>query len=207
MFTKLLFGTLLVSFTCYSQVSLETASSNRILQLHFKQEQLARLNQYAPERLQQVWNYYAQSYTFTSPENPSMDVTYLMNILLFDVSHYEHLRSDTAFVTIPYKANTEITLKPRISWQNEFGIQTSISELASNMPARSFPTWESETFTNADFESYKKMVWAWAQDFPDQYLQLSSDLTYPHVRFVEFVAMDTNRKQAILSEPIYFLID
>jgi hypothetical protein len=207
MLLKLLFATVMVSSIGYSQVTLETASRNRILQKYFRQEQLGRMSSYAPERVQQLWDYFANSYTFESSDNPSMDQEYLMNILLFDVFKVEQLRSDSIPVTIQFKQNTQITLKPRILWLAESGIQIPIEQLVHSMPERPFPVWTSSSYTQTDFEAYKKLVWGWAQDFPEQYLLMSSNMSYPHVRFEEFISMDLDRQQAILNAPVYFLID
>lgn len=207
MLLRLLFVTLMVSFSGISQISLETASKNRIIQLYFKQDQLTRMQSYAPDRLQTIWNYFTTSYTFESTDHPSMDTEYLMNILLFDVYKVEHLRSDSLPVTINFKHNTQITLKPRYVWLAESGMQLSIDQLVHQMPDRSFPQWTSNTFTQTAFENYKIQVWDWAKDFPELYLELTSDPSIPHVTFNEFVSMDEQRQQAILNQPVYFLID
>ncbi len=189
-----------------AQISPSDIAANRIVQKYHDFSHLTKIHESDQARLHYFWNYLSASYTFQGSSDVSMTLDQLMNVLHFDVYEFEKLRLDNESYTFHYKNQVSITLLSKNSMQFVLGGYT-INELLFELPARALPMWTATQFTNADFENYKEQLWDWAKDFPELYLELTSDTSIPHVRFNELANWPMERKTAFLSNSIYFIID
>jgi hypothetical protein len=194
-----------ISCAVSAQTDYSVIASNRMVQKHQKPERLQKINQIDPQRLQVLWNYFSASFTFNSTET-GISVKELLNIQHFDVSEYEHLRQPNEPVQFIYRGSISITLKSGAELNNLLQ-GYNLNSLLNELPERPFPTWTSYTFSEADFQSYKEQVWSWARDYPEEYLQLTSDTNRLHVKFSELKTMDDVRRTQILTEWNYLIID
>jgi hypothetical protein len=176
-----------------------------MVQKHQKPERIRKIAQIDPQRLQVLWDYFSASFSFNSNET-GISVQELLNIQHFDVSEYEYLRQPNESVQFIYRGSISITLKSGTELNNLLQ-GYDLNSLINGLPERPFPTWTSTTFSEADFQSYKENVWDWARDYPDAYLQLTSDNNRLHVSFKEFKTMDDVRRTQILTEWNYLIID
>ena len=193
------------TITAFAQTEYSEIASNRIVQKHHLPERTKKIAQIDPLRLQVLWNYFTSSFTFNSNET-GISVRELLNIQHFDVSEYEHLRQDNQAVEFVYRGSIVITLKPGTeltSLLQGYDLNSLIHEL----PERPFPVWTGNDLSDSDFQAYKEQVWDWAKDYPDAYLQLTSDTSRIHIRFNEFKTMDETRRSQILSGLNYLIID
>lgn len=201
---------LLCASTClscvvFAQTDYSVIGSNRMVQKHQKPEKLQKINQIDPQRLQVLWNYFSASFTFNSAET-GISVQELLNIQHFDVSEYEYLRQAGEPVQFIYRGSISITLKSGAELNNLLQ-GYDLNALLNELPERPFPTWTSNTFSEADFQSYKEKVWDWARDYPEAYMQLTSDNNRLHVSFNELKTIDEVRRIQILTESNYLIID
>jgi hypothetical protein len=194
-----------ISCAVFAQTDYSVIGSNRMIQKHQKPERIRKIAQIDPQRLQVLWNYFSASFSFNSTET-GISVQELLNIQHFDVSEYEYLRQPNEPVQFIYRGSISITLKSGAEL-NTLLQGYDLNSLINELPERPFPTWTSTTFSEADFQSYKENVWEWARDYPDAYLQLTSDNNRLHVSFKEFKTMDDVRRTQILTEWNYLIID
>lgn len=194
-----------MSCAVFAQTDYSVIASNRMVQKHQKPERLQKIHQIDPQRLQVLWNYFSSSFSFNSAET-GISVKELLNIQHFDVSEYEYLRQPNESVQFTYRGSISITLKSGTEL-NTLLQGYDLNSLINELPERPFPTWPSTTFSEADFQSYKENVWDWARDYPEQYLQLTSDSNRLHVSFNELKALDEARRTQILTGSNYLIID
>jgi hypothetical protein len=194
-----------ISCAVFSQTDYSVIASNRMVQKHQKPERLQKINQIDPQRLQVLWNYFSSSFSFNSAET-GISVKELLNIQHFDITEYEHLRQPNEPVQFIYRGSISITLKSGAEL-NTLLQGYDLNALINELPERPFPTWTSYTFSESDFQSYKETVWDWARDYPEAYLQLTSDNNRLHVSFNELKTMDDVRRNQILTEWNYLIID
>jgi hypothetical protein len=176
-----------------------------MVQKHQIPERIRKIAQIDPQRLQVLWNYFSNSFSFNSSET-GISVHELLNIQHFDVTEYEHLRQQNQPVQFVYRSSILITLKSGNELNNLLQ-GYNLDELVNELPERPFPTWTSTAFSDADFQSYKEKVWDWARDYPAAYMQLTSDTNRLHVSFKELRTMDDVRRTQILTELTYLIID
>lgn len=202
----LLLSLLMSSFTTiFAQTDYSVIASNRMVQKHQLPERIQKIAQLDPQRLQVLWNYFSNSFSFNSSET-GISVQELLNIQHFDVTEYEYLRQANQPVQFVYRNSILITLKSGNDLDNLLQ-GYNLDELVNELPERPFPTWTSSGFSDADFQSYKEKVWDWARDYPAEYLQLTSDTGRLHVSFNELRTMDQVRRTQILTELTYLIID
>lgn len=188
----------------YCQTNYSTIASNRIVQKHQHLDRLAKIHQLDPQRLQVLWEYLSNSYTFTS-NGTQLSITELMNIQQFDVTEFEHLRLSNTNMQFQYRGIT-ITLKSNEDLQTLLqGYSTD--ELLNKLPETPFPIWTSSTFSEEDFNAYKAKVWAWAKDYPEEYLEVTSDPTRMHIHFQEWQTFNEYRRTQIINDLKYLIID
>ncbi|WP_300665213.1 hypothetical protein [Fluviicola sp.] len=194
-----------ISCAVFAQTSYSTIASNRIIQKHHLPQRIAKIAQIDPTRLQVLWNYFTASYTFSNNET-GISVQELLNIHHFDVSEYESLRQTDSEVQFVFRGSIQITLKSGNELNNLLqGYE--LNALISELPARPFPQWTSSNFTESDFQSYKEQVWDWAKDYPEAYLQLTSNTNRLHIRFDEWKNLPDPRRAVILEEMEYLITD
>jgi hypothetical protein len=141
----------------FAQNNYPTIASNRIIQKHQLPERISKIAQIDPVRLQVLWNYFTNSFTFSNSET-GISVEELLNIQHFDVTEYEYLRQDNANAQFIYRGSILITLKSTAELNNLLQ-GYNLTELVNELPMRPFPEWTSANFTNSDFQSYKEQVW------------------------------------------------
>lgn len=195
-----------VSFgTIYAQTDYSVIASNRMIQKHHLPGRIQKIAQIDPQRLQVLWNYFTESFSFNSSET-GISVKELLNIQHFDVFEFEHLRQEDQTVQFVYRSSIVITLKSKAELTNLLQ-GYDLNSLIHELPARPFPVWTSYTFSESDFRAYKEQVWDWARDYPADYLQITADTGRLHIRFEEFQAMEETRRTQILTESNYLIID
>ncbi|MDR0801901.1 hypothetical protein [Fluviicola sp.] len=195
----------LFSISTFSQTTYSTIASNRIIQKHHSPERITKIAQIDPERLQVLWDYFSNSFSFSTNES-GFTVEELLNIQQFDVSEYEHLRKDNSPVQFVFRGSIQITLKSGQELSNLLQGYNPNS-LLNELPVRLFPGWTSTNFTQGDFENYKKQIWEWAKDYPEAYIQLTSDLNRLHIHFQEWQNLEDSRRTQILNEMDYLIIE
>lgn len=198
--------TLSLGFPCITlaQADYSTIASNRIIQKHHLPERIAKIAQIDPIRLQVLWKYFTESYTFSN--ETGISIKELLNIHHFDVSEYESLRQSDATVQFIFRGSIQITLKPGNELNNLLqGYE--LNSLIHELPLRPFPQWNSSNFTESDFQNYKEQVWDWAKDYPEAYLQLTSNTNRLHIRFDEWKNLADSRRNIILNEMNYLITD
>lgn len=198
--------TLSLGLSCavFAQTNYSAIASNRIIQKHHLPERIAKIAQIDPVRLQVLWKYFTESYTFTN--ETGLSIQELLNIHHFDVSEYESLRQSDAAVQFIFRGSIQITLKPG----NELNTLLQgyeLNSLITELPLRPFPQWTSSDFTESDFQNYKELVWDWAKDYPEAYLQITSNTNRLHIRFDEWKNLPDPRRAIILSEMNYLITD
>lgn len=189
----------------FAQTSYSTIASNRIIQKHFTPEKARKIAEIDSTRLQVLWNYFSASFEFNTSET-GLSVTELLNIQQFDVSVYEQLRLPTENVQFVYRESIVITLKSG----NELNTLLqgyNLRDLISNLPLRPFPVWDTESFTENDFQQYKERVWSWAKDYPSNYLALTNDPTIPHYLFSDLSRMTQEKRLQLLNLESYLIVD
>ncbi|MNV18920.1 hypothetical protein D3C71_1097600 [compost metagenome] len=202
----LLLGLISGSFTvAFAQTNYATIASNRMIQKHHLPERIAKIAEIDPNRLQVLWNYFTTSYTYSNSE-AGISVEELLNIHHFDVSEYEHLRQNNTTVQFVFRGSIQITLKSS-SELNNLLQGYNLNSLVNELPARPFPQWTSLSFSESDFQNYKERVWDWAKDYPAAYLQITSNINRLHIRFDEWKNLADPRRNIILTEMDYLIID
>lgn len=189
----------------FAQTNYSTIASNRIIQKHHLPERISKIAQIDPGRIQVLWNYFSNSFSFSAPES-GFTIEELLNIQHFDVSEYEYLRQDNASVQFIFRGSIQITLKSGQEL-NALLQGYDLYSLLHELPSRPFPGWESPNFTESDFEHYKEQVWDWARDYPEAYLQLTADVNRMHIRFHEWQHLEDSRRMQILTGMNYLIID
>lgn len=192
-------------FGASAQTNYSTIVSNRMIQKHHSPSRIAKIAQIDSARLQVLWNYFSNSFTFSNTET-GLSVKELLNIQHFDVTEYEHLRQANTSVQFSYRNSILITLKPGNELNNLLQ-GYNLDELVNELPPRPFPGWASLNFTNSDFQNYKEQVWDWARDYPSIYLQLTSDANRLHIHFMEWKELEPTRRIQILNEMNYLIVD
>ncbi len=187
-----------------AQTNYSTIASNRIIQKHHLPERIAKIAQIDPIRLQVLWKYFSESYTFSN--ETGISIQELLNIHHFDVSEYESLRQNDAEVQLIYRGSIQITLKSG-NELNSLLQGYELNALINELPLRPFPQWTSPNFTESDFQSYKEQVWDWAKDYPEAYLQITSNTNRLHIRFDEWKNLADSRRIIILNEMDYLITD
>lgn len=187
-----------------AQTNYSTIASNRIIQKHHLPERIAKIAQIDPVRLQVLWKYFTESYTFAN--ETGISIRELLNIHHFDISEYETLRQNDAEVQFIFRGSIQITLKSGNELNNLLqGYE--LNSLINELPLRPFPQWTSPDFTESDFRNYKEQVWDWAKDYPEAYLQITSNTNRLHIRFDEWKNLPDPRRAIILSEMNYLITD
>ncbi|WP_343748069.1 hypothetical protein [Fluviicola sp.] len=194
-----------ISGNLFAQTNYSTIASNRIIQKHHLPATVAKIAQIDPARLQVLWNYFSNSFSFSAPES-NFTIEELLNIQHFDVSEYEHLRQDNAPVQFIFRGSIHITLKSGQEL-NALLQGYDLDALLHELPLRPFPEWTAVNFTESDFENYKKQVWDWARDYPEAYLELTADTNRMHIRFHEWQNLEDTRRTQILNGMNYLIID
>lgn len=189
-----------------AQANYSTIASNRIIQKHQLPERIAKIAQIDPGRLQVLWNYFSNSFTYNTTES-GLSIEELLNIQQFDVSEYEQLRQDNSPTQFIYRGSIQITLKSKQEL-NALLLGYELESLLNELPSRPFPLWNNgNNLAESDFESYKKQVWDWARDYPEAYLQLTSDVNRLHIRFHEWQSLDDSRRTQLMNGMNYLIID
>ncbi len=189
-----------------AQTSYSAIASNRMIQKHLLPEKIKKIAEIDPVRLQVLWNYFSNSFTFNSGET-GLSVTDLLNIQHFDITEYESLRQANSPVQFIYKGSIHITLK---SGAELSGLLQgyNLDELVNKLPPRAFPSWTNGAdLSDANFQQYKERVWDWARDYPDTYLQVTADLNRIHIRFDDLKTLDETRRTNLLNGSNYLIID
>ncbi len=193
-----------LSSMALAQANYSTIASNRIIQKHHLPERIAKIAQIDPVRLQVLWKYFSESYSFAS--ETGISTLELLNIHHFDVSEYESLRQSDAEVQFIFRGSIQITLKSGNELNNLLqGYE--LSSLIKELPLRPFPQWTSPNFTESDFQNYKEQVWDWAKDYPEAYLQVTANTNRLHIRFDEWKNLPDSRRTIILNEMDYLITD
>lgn len=206
--TVLLLLCLLLSISggAFAQTSYVTIASNRMIQKHQLPERIKKIAQIDPVRLQVLWNYFANSFSFNSDET-GITVEELLNIQHFDITEFEYLRQSNAPVQLVYRESIQITLKSGAEL-NQLLQGYNLDELVNELPERAFPLWTGGTeFSESNFQFYKEQVWDWAKDYPTAYLQLTSDENRIHIHFDDLKALDETRRASLLNSSSYLIID
>lgn len=203
---KLLLLSLAIScvFSFWSQAPYATIASNRIVQVYHNPARLAKIAQLDGNRVQAIWNYLSGSFTYTSEDNLSLEE--LMNFKHFDVYRFESLRAEAEPVDVVFKENIHITLKSRQEVQSLL-LGYDLTELLFKIPVGPFPLWSTTTYSDVDFREYKEKVWLWAKDYPQEYLELTSDPNILHIRFFDWQLMNPDRRAGILNNQNYLIVD
>lgn len=190
----------------HAQTEFKTIASNRIVQKFQTQENLQKIKDSDPIRLEALWNYISNSFVFTDSEEQDLSIQKLLNIYQFDITQYEYYRQQSESAQFIFRGTTSITLKST-SELNQLIAPYTIQELLYELPQRAFPTWTSSTFNDSDFELYKQKVWDWARDFPEEYIQLTADLNRTHIRFEELKTLDPIKRITLLNQADYIIVD
>jgi hypothetical protein len=194
-----------VSYSSIAQTPYSTIASNRIIQKHHHPSKIETIHRLDSARLEVLWQYFSNSFSFETNGTP-ITVQELMNIQQFDITEFEHLRQQNTTAHVMYRNSISITLKSI----NDLQVLLQgydLNELVNKVPQRPFPLWTSGQFTALDFENYKKEVWAWAKDYPEEYLQITADPNYLHIHFQDFKDLDNSRRSQILNQQLYLIID
>lgn len=190
----------------FAQTSYSAIASNRMIQKHHVPERIQKIAQIDPQRLQVLWNYFSNSFSFNSEET-GLTVQNLLNIQHFDITEFEHLRQAESEVQFIYRGSILITLKSGAELNNLLqGYE--LNALVNELPARDFPQWVTGAdLSENNFQNYKEQVWDWAKDYPAAYLQLTADLNRIHIRFDDLKALDETRRTSLLNGSNYLIID
>lgn len=189
-----------------AQTDFKTIASNRMVQKFHSQENLQKIKNSDPNRLEALWNYISNSFTFTDSDESDLSIHRLLNIYHFDISQYESYRQQSENASFIFRGTTSITLKSTTEL-NQLIAPYTIQELLHELPQRAFPTWTSSTFHDSDFELYKQNVWDWARDFPEAYIQLTADTSRTHIRFEELKTLDPIKRTTLLNQAEYIIVD
>lgn len=203
---KLLLLTLAIScvFNFWSQTPYATIASNRIVQVYNNPARLAKIAQIDENRVQAIWNYLSGSFSYSSEDNLSLEE--LMNFSHFDVYQFESLRAESQPVEVVFKENIHITLKSRQEMQNLL-LGYELTDLLFTIPVSPFPLWTATTFSDVDFQEYKEKVWRWAKDYPQEYLDYTSNPDILHIRFMDWQYLNPARKNPLLASGNYIIVD
>lgn len=189
-----------------AQTDFKTIASNRMVQKFHSQENLQKIKNSDPNRLEALWNYISNSFTFTDSDESDLSIHRLLNIYHFDISQYESYRQQSENASFIFRGTTSITLKSTTEL-NQLIAPYTVQELLHEIPLRAFPTWTSSTFTDSDFELYKQNVWDWARDFPEAYIQLTADTSRTHIRFEELKTLDPIKRTTLFNQAAYIIVD
>lgn len=196
---------LFYSFYSSAQIEFKQIASNRMIQKHRTVNQLKKIEESDPLRLQTLYAYFTNSYTFTVTTNEEISLEKLMNIYHFDINEFEMNRLESTSSSFLYREKFLITLKS----QAELSVLLngySINELINGLPQRAFPSFISTGNNEQDYQNYKEKVWDWARDFPTEYLEFTSSESVKHIRFSDYLQMSAE-KRAIVTQGSYLFID
>jgi hypothetical protein len=196
---------LFFSFHSSAQVEFKQVASNRMIQKYRTENQLKKIQESDPLRLQTLYAYFTNSYTFTVTTDEEISLEKLMNIHHFDITEFEMNRLESMPSSFLYKDKFLITLKS----QAELTVLLNgyaLNELINGLPQRAFPSFNSTGNNEQDYQLYKEKVWEWAKDFPNEYQQLTSSESVKHIRFSDYLQMSTE-KRTIVTQGTYLFID
>jgi len=194
-----------VSYNFFAQTSYPTIASNRIIQKHLHPSKIETIHRLDSTRLEVLWQYFSNSFSFETNGTP-ITVQELLNIQHFDITEFEHLRQQNSSTQVMYRNSISITLKSI----NDLQVLLqgyNLTALLNEIPQRPFPLWISAQFTASDFDNYKKEVWAWAKDYPEEYLEITADPDRLHIRFQDWKDFDNSRRSQIQNQQLYLIID
>jgi hypothetical protein len=196
---------LFFSFHSSAQVEFKQVASNRVIQKHRTENQLKKIEESDPLRLQTLYAYFTNSFTFTVTTDEEISLEKLMNIYHFDINEFEMSRLESMPSSFLYKDKFLITIKSK----EELSILLNgyeLNELLTSLPQRSFPSFINTGNNEQDFQNYKVKVWDWAKDFPEEYQEFTSSESVKHIRFSDYLQMSEG-KRALVTQGNYLLID
>lgn len=196
---------LFFSFYSSAQVEFKQVASNRMIQKHRNENQLKKIEESDPLRLQTLYAYFTNSYTFTVTTDEEISLEKLMNIYHFDINEFEMNRLESMPSSFLYKDKFLITLKSK----EELTLLLNgyaLNELLTSLPQRSFPSFISTGNNEQDFQNYKEKVWDWAKDFPSEYQEFTSSESVKHIHFSDYLQMSEG-KRVLVTQGNYLLID
>jgi hypothetical protein len=204
-YSKILFFVFLFfSFHSSAQVEFKQVASNRIIQKHRTENQLKKIQESDPLRLQTLYAYFTKSFTFTVSTGEEISLEKLMNIYHFDINEYEMLRLENVPHSFIYKDKFVITLLSSVELSQLLN-GYNLTELLNSIPARPFPTFVSTGNIDQDFQNYKEKVWDWARDFPTKYQEFTSSESVKHIRFSDYLQMSEEKRALVTQEPHLFI--
>ncbi len=196
---------LFFSFYSSAQVEFKQIASNRMIQKHRTENQLKKIQESDPLRLQTLYAYFTNSFTFTVSTGEEISLEKLMNSYHFDINEYEMLRLENGPHSFIYKDKFVITLLSSVELSQLLN-GYNLTELLNSIPARPFPTFVSTGNIDQDFQNYKEKVWDWARDFPTEYQEFTSSESVKHIRFSDYLQM-SEEKRALVTQGTYLFID
>lgn len=196
---------LFFSFLSNAQVDFNQIASNRTIQKYRNENQLRKINEADPIRLQTIYSYFTSTFTYTVTTGEEISIETLTNIYHFDVNEFEFLRQANAPHSFIFKEKFVITLQS-ISDLNALLNGYELPSLLNSLPLRPFPTFINSGNLEQDFQSYKEKVWDWARDFPNEYQALTSSESVKHIRFSDYLQMN-EEKRTTVTQGNYLFID
>jgi hypothetical protein len=192
--------------SCFSQVEFKLIAQNRIIQKHFNEVSLRKIEVADANRLQTLYSYFTQSFVYTVDTDEDISIKTLLDVFHFDISEFESLRIQSANYTFKFKEKFSITLYSKDYLTSLLNGYDRL-DLISKLPARTFPLFVSTGNMNLDFQNYKKLVWDWAKDFPQEYQEYCSTESVIHIRITDFSSMSTEKRALVTASGNYLLID
>ncbi len=197
---------LLATFSFGQSTTRHQADLNRVIVRHYNPTQWEHIWNNSPEMYTAINYYFKESFEVEMANCSECEVDYevLYNLDLFDVYAHESNRLDDANFTFSYKQYM-ITLLPKNNVYPQ--LQGLVpTELVNYIAPRDFPTFELTNDDYAEYLEYKKSVYAWAKDFPEQYRILTNDENLLKMSIKEFSELAEERKSLVLNHVDGYLI-
>lgn len=197
----------LLFFTSNAQTEFDASQLNRAIMREFNGEELQDLIENDLDRLNKLVYYFSHSFSVENTDCQGCIVDYndLFNLSLFNVQDFESQRLEGEESTFLFKEKYSITLFPRTTVISLIGGITPF-ELIHGIPERPFPLWISTNNDQSDFDAYKSELILWSADFPEMFLEKKNAANVLKVRFMQFVEMTNDQKNAVLTFPGGYLI-
>lgn len=198
-----------ISLSSFGQNAQSTPTLNRSFLRYFSTNELTQIESVQPAFYEVLTYYMTSSFTVENLDCPNCVVDYndFYNHSLFNVFEHESKRKSSIDSVFIYKLNYLVKIKSSIEMESHLAGFTP-EQIVNFVSPRSFPSWVCTGDNQIDYTNYKTNIRQWANDFPDEYREITNSPELRKIQFEEFIMFPPNKRDQLLNgSDQYMIID
>lgn len=201
---------LTMPFQPMSQSPYDSPNHNRALLRNVPSQNVAYLKASGSGHLEKLLYYFSRSFEVsqTGCDSCPVDAFQFFNIDLFDITKYEHLRTENERISFIFKDKYLVELHSASELPDDLPVnEGDYQTFIHHVPDSGLPKWNIEWDSDYQFMRYRENVDFYIQRFPNAYGTTSGSNGFVSITYSDFKLLSPEEKQGILvSEGSYELI-